>query len=149
MKTQVSIAINASKESIWNTITDIENCANTIEAIQEVKILEKQDNQLVGLKWSEKRIMFGKKASETMWISEAETNDYYVTRAESHGSIYNTRVSIQKKGKINYLIMEFEGIPQTFGAKLMWGLMGFMFKGATKKALQKDLEDIKQVVEKK
>jgi hypothetical protein len=43
--------------------------------------------------------------------------------------------------------MEFTGQPQTFGAKIMGALMGSMMKNATKKALMKDLEDIKRAAE--
>jgi hypothetical protein len=42
----------------------------------------------------------------------------------------------------------FDAEPVTTGAKIMSFLIGFMFKGATKKALVKDLEDIKAAAEK-
>ena len=147
MKTQVQISISGSKEKIWNVISDIEDSVNTIESIQEVNILEKPESGLVGLKWTEKRVLFGKEATETMWISEALPNEFYLTQAESHGSVYTTRVFISTNANENILAMEFAAHPQSFGAKIMWGLMGFIFKNATKKALQKDLEDIKKVVE--
>ena len=147
MKIHVQIPIDASKEKIWKVISDIENSVNTIESIREITIHDQPAAGLVGLKWSEKRFMFGKEATETMWITAAEPNEFYVTRAESHGSIYSTRMYILTNMDQNFLAMEFTANPQSVGAKFMWGLMGFMFKGATKKALLKDLEDIKKVVE--
>jgi hypothetical protein len=45
--------------------------------------------------------------------------------------------------------MRFSAQPVTFGAKVMWMLTGFLFAGATKKALVKDLQDIKAAVERK
>lgn len=148
MKMHVSTPISGSKEDIWRVITDIENSVDFIESIQVVNILEKPKNGLIGLKWSEKRTLFGKEASETMWITEAVPNEFYLTQAESHGSIYKTRIEISTSENKNYLSMDFDAKALSFGAKLMWGLMGFMFKSATKKALQKDLEDIKIAVEK-
>lgn len=147
MKIHVDIPINNSKENIWNVITDIENSVNTIDSIQEIEILKKPESGLVGLKWSEKRILFGKEATETMWISECVPNEFYITVAESHGSIYTTRVSILSSNNKNLLAMDFKVQPQTVGAKILWGLTGFIFRSVTKKALQKDLENIKQVLE--
>jgi hypothetical protein len=43
--------------------------------------------------------------------------------------------------------MEFNSEAQSFVAKLMAGVFGTMFKNATRKALHKDLLDIKKVVE--
>jgi hypothetical protein len=147
MKLHVQVPINKSKEEIWKVIADIENSMNIIDSIEEIVILEKPDNGLIGLKWSEKRIMYGKEATETMWITDAVPNEYYVTEAESHGSKYVTRVFIPGDGNVNYLAMDFVARPLSTGAKITWGLLGFLFKGATKKALQKDLDDIKKVVE--
>ena len=52
----------------------------------------------------------------------------------------------EKEGE-TYLGMEFNSEAQTFVAKLMAGVFGLLFKNATRKALQKDLLDIKKVVE--
>lgn len=149
MRVSSQVDINASAKTVWNVVTDIENSANTISAIQKVEILEKPKAKLVGLKWRETRTMFGKTATEVMWITGAAEASHYETRAESHGSIYTTRITLQPHEGGTRLQMDFEGKPVTFGAKLMWGLMGFMFKGATRKALQKDLDDIKKKIEAK
>ena len=149
MRATSQVDIKAPPKAVWNVVSDIENAANTIQAIEKIEILEKPRGKLVGLKWRETRKMFGKTATEVMWITNATEASQYETRAESHGSIYTTRVSVQPHDSGTRLQMEFEGKPVTFGAKVTWGLMGFMFKGATRKALQKDLEDIKKKVEAK
>lgn len=145
VKTQVSI--NAPKERVWQLVTNIENAVDNIEAIEEIEILEKPEHGLVGLKWREVRTMFGKKATEVMWITHAEENSFYQTRAENHGAIYISRVSVEDSDSGTLLTMGFKGEAQTFMAKLMSGLLGFMFKNATIKALNKDLEDIKTLAE--
>lgn len=147
MRAMAQIDIEAPPQAVWSVVRDIENAAETIQAIEKIEVLERPKANLVGLKWRETRTMFGKTATEVMWITGAVETSHYETRAESHGSIYKTRVSLKEHGGGTRLQMEFEGKPITFGAKLMWGLMGFMFKGATRKALQKDLEDIKKKVE--
>ena len=82
-----------------------------------------------------------------MWITEAEEDSYYKTRAESHGSVYTTVVSITEKENQVFLSMEFGAKAQSFGAKFLSFIFAFMIKSATKKALAKDLHDIKEIVE--
>ena len=147
MNLKSQISIQAPKETVWEKITNIENSQNTISGIEDIEILEKPDQGIIGLKWRETRIMFGKTATEVMWITDAVENEYYTTRAESHGAIYETELRLTEQADKTLLEMSFEGRPQTFMAKLFSFLMGFMFKGATKKALQKDLEDIKTAAE--
>ena len=147
MKMHVEVPIKASKEEIWKVISNIENSVNIISGIEEIEILEKPETGLVGLKWRETRKMFGKTASEIMWVTEVQDLESYHVRAESHGAIYLSTLYISQKDGENVLNMDFDGQPQTLAAKIMSGIFGFMFKKATKKALHQDLVDIKNAVE--
>lgn len=147
MKITAAIDIQAPREKVWHVITDHANWVNIVEAIEAVDVLEQPEQGLVGFKWRETRTMFGKKATEEMLITEAEQNSHYSTVAESHGAIYESTTSIEEQNGMTRLTMAFEGRPRTTGAKIMAALMGWMFKGATRKALQKDLEDIKAHIE--
>src|SRR5687768_2543408 len=93
MKVHAQVHIRAPKEAVWKTITDIKNAPNRISGIQKVEVLEQPPSGVVGLKWRETRTMFGKSATEVMWITKAVENSYYETRAESHGAIYHSRMS--------------------------------------------------------
>ena len=146
MKIQVQISINDTKENVWRVITDIEGSVNNIKGIEKIEILEKKENEFIGLKWRETRTMFGQTATEVMWITEAVENEYYRTRAESHGAIYKTEFLLTKNGESTDLIMSFDAELVTFKAKLM-SIMGFLFISATRKALNEDLKDIKIAVE--
>ena len=148
MKIQVNITIDDTKENIWKVITDIEGSVNNIKGIEKIEILENDGDKFLGLKWRETRTMFGQTATEVMWITEAVENEYYLTRAESHGAIYKTELRLTKNGKSTNLIMIFTAELVTFKAKLM-SIMGFLFIGATRKALNEDLKDIKKAVEEK
>ncbi len=149
MKLTCKVPIKADKAAIWQTITDINNAAVNISGIDNVEVLEQPHGGLVGLKWRETRTLFGKSATETMWITDAETNKYYRTRAENHGVVYISEMAISEENGENYLSMSFTGEAQTFGAKMMSALMGWMMKGSTRKVMLQDLEDIKKVVESK
>ena len=146
MKVQAKVCIDGTKEEIWQVITDIEGSEKTIGAIEDIEILERPASELVGLKWRETRTMFGKTATEVMWITDAKENDCYQTRAESHGAIYISKLQIEEQEDETCLTMTFDGQAQSLMAKIMSVATGFLFKSATQKALQKDLEDIKAAV---
>lgn len=148
MEVQAKVCIDGTKEKIWQVITNIEGSEKTIEAIEGIEILEKPASGLVGLKWRETRTMFGETATEVMWITDVKENYYYQTRAENDGAIYVSKLQIEEQGDDTCLTMAFDGQPLSLMGKIMSVTTGFLFKGATQKALQQDLEDIKAAVEK-
>lgn len=148
MDISVSIEIASSQETIWQAISDIDHCGDMISTILAVEVLHRPPSGLVGLKWKETRKMFGKEASETMWITEAVTHRYYCTRAESHGAVYVTQLSIEEQGDNNCrLTMSFKGEAQTWLMTLISFVINPFMKGTMEKMLLKDLTDIKTFVE--
>ena len=119
MKLEMQIDIAATREEVWRAITNIEGAADAIRGIEKVEVLERPDTGLVGLKWRETRTLFGKTATEVMWITDAVENESYQTRAESHGSVYVSRFAIAEAAAGVRLTMGFEGTPQTAAAKIM------------------------------
>lgn len=147
MQMSVDVLVRAPRKVVWDVVTDIPNAANTIEAIERIEVLEKPAAGLAGLKWRETRKMFGKEATEVMWITDAAEPSYYETRAQSHGAVYTTRIALDDAAGGTRLTMDFGAAPQTFGAKLMGAVFGPLMKGSMRKAILKDLEDIKAVAE--
>lgn len=147
MEVNVEIEINEPKEKVWKAITDIENSESMISGILKINVLVQPEDELVGLKWEETREMFGQQAMETMWITEAVENEYYCTRAESHGSVYITRLSLNDSSDNTLLRMSFTGLAQTMMANILSFLMAPLIKKSMKKALLKDLQEIKTFVE--
>lgn len=147
MKIKVETRIIKPVQDVWQAIINIENSVNTISAIEKLEVLERPESGMIGFKWVETRTMFGKSATETMWITDLKENDFYNVRAESHGMIYKSVLKVAEDGDQTLLSMEFGGEAQTFMAKLMSVLMMPFFKGATVKALQKDMDDIKASLE--
>ena len=147
MRCSTSIEISKPKADVWNAVTDIPNAGGMISGIISVEVLENPEAGLVGFKWKETRKMFGKEATEIMWITDAAENEYYCTRAESHGSVYKTRLSLNDDDGNTRLTMAFTGEPQTRGAKILSFVMGGVMKGSMEKELQKDLVDIRNFVE--
>ncbi len=149
MKLSVQVPIQARKEAIWKVITDIDRAPERISGIEKVKVLERPEGGLVGLKWEETRKMFGREASETMWITDAKENEFYETRAENHGAVYKSGMYIREEGGQTFLKMEFGSEATSFFSRIMAAIMTPFFKGATQKMMLQDLEDIKKAVEEK
>lgn len=147
MELSVFVEIEKPLEDVWKAIIDFKNCSSYIESIVKLEIIDEPKDTLIGFKWKETRVMFGKEATETMWITDYVENEYYQTRAESHGSIYISRLAIEREEKHTKLTMSFSAEAQTFFAKIFSLCMGFVIKGSMKKALIKDLNDIKTHVE--
>lgn len=147
MKTSVSTDIQAPASKVWGLVTDIEGSKDRITGIEAIEIQERPHDGLVGLKWKETRTMFGKAATEVMWVTACDEGRSYDVRAESHGAVYTTRIIVDETDSGSRLTWEFEGLPQTTGAKILWALTGWMVKGSMRKALQKDVDDIKAAAE--
>ena len=147
MIVEAQVPINGSKAAIWAAITNIEKASETISGIVNIEVLEKPANGLVGLKWRETRMLFGKPATVGKWITDAAENEFYTTRAEDNGFVFLTTIRISESSDGITLISSHESKPQTIVAKLMSIPMGLFFKGVIKKAILQDLNDIKSAVE--
>lgn len=147
MIVEVQVIINGSKPAIWAAITNIEKASETISGIEKIEILEKPANGLVGLKWRETRMLFGKPATAEKWITDAVENEFYKTRAESHGFVFLSTNRISEGSGGITLTSSHDSKPQGFVARLQSIPMGLLFKGVAKKALLQDLNDIKSAVE--
>lgn len=148
-KIQTTIDINRSVNVVWKIITDIDHADTFLSGLLEIKVLSRPSEGLVGLKWEETRVLFGKKATETMWITEAKENGYYATRAESHGSVYTSKLAVLPIENGCRLVMTFQAEGQNIFVKILSIVMFPLFKSIPKKMLDQDLKDIKVFAEKK
>ena len=141
------VTINgSSKAAIWAAITNIANASEIISGIETIEVLEKPANGLVGLRWRETRMLFGKPATVEKWITDAAENEFYKTRAEDSGFVFLSTISISESSGGMTLTESHESKPQGIVAKLQIPML-FLFKGVIKKALMRDLIDIKAAVE--
>lgn len=147
MLVDVQVTINGSKAAIWAAMSNIENAAELISGIDKIEIVEKPANGLVGLKWRETRMLFGKPASVDKWITDAAENEFYKTRAESDGFIFLSTMKIAESSGGMTLTSIHDSQPQTLGSRIMSIPMAIFFRGVAKKALLQDLNDIKSAVE--
>jgi len=146
MIVEAQVTINGSKAAIWAAITNIENAAEIISGIEHIEVVEKPANGLVGLKWRETRMLFGKPATVEKWITDTAENAFYTTRAEENGFVFVSTMRIAESSGGTTLTSAHESKPQGIVARLQ-SLPMFLFKRVVKKALVQDLNDYKTTVE--
>jgi len=149
MNIVASISIDRPADVVWQAITAIEHSQEMISSILNITVLHQPEAGVVGLKWEETREMFGKEAMETMWITDAVTNEFYTTRAESHGSIYTTALNLRAQAGGTELTLSFGAVTQSYLTRILAFLTWPFIKSSLKKSLLKDLQDIKVYIEKK
>jgi hypothetical protein len=145
---EAQVTVNGSKAAVWAAMTDIENAAQVLSGVEKIEVVEKPAHGLVGFKWRETRMLFGKPATVEKWITDAAENEFYKTKAEDSGFVFLTTTRISETRSGVTLTSSHETKPQGFVARLKATPM-FLFKGMIKKAILKDLNDIKAAVEMK
>lgn len=145
--TQLTIEkfIEAPPEAVFDTALNLHAAAENIRGIEKLEVLTEGPIGL-GTRFRETRIMFKKEATEVMEITVFERPERYVFEAESHGCKYVTSYDLVPEGSGTKLVLSFSAQPQTFLAKVLGILFSFLLK-ACLKAIDKDLNDLKAVVE--
>ena len=146
MIVEAQVTINGSRAAVWAAITNIENASEIISGIENIEVLEKPANGLVGRKWRETRMLFGKPATVEKWITDAAENEFFKTKAEDGGFVFSTTNSISESSGGITLTSSHDSKPQGIVARLQ-SIPMVLFKGVVKKALLQDLNDIKSAVE--
>lgn len=149
MLVEVQVTIKGSRAAIWAVMTDFEHASAIISGIRKLEILERPASGLVGLKWRETRVLFGKEATADKSITGAVENEFYQTRAEDGGFVFLSTMRLSEGSGGTTLTSVHDSVPQGVAATMMSVLMGLLFRGIARKALLQDLNDIKSAVEKK
>src|SRR6266545_6383606 len=118
MIVEAQVTINGSKAAIWAAITNIANASEIISGIEHIEVLEKPANGLVGLRWRETRMLFGKPATAEKWITDAAENEFYKTRAEDRGVVFITTIRISESSGGMTLTSAHDSKPQGIVARL-------------------------------
>lgn len=147
MLVEAQVTINGSRPAVWAAITNIENAADIISGIMKIEVLEKPTNGLIGLKWRETRMLFGKPTPVDKWTTDAVANEFYTTKAEDSGFVFVTTMRLSECDGGITLTSSHETLPQGFVARIK-SMPMFLFKGMIKKAILQDLSDFKAAVEK-
>ena len=145
---RVERPVAAPPERVWAIVTDLERSPTVIQGIDRVERLDDGIGFGVGTRWRETRTIFGKEATEVMEIAAVEPGRSYVATANSRGMRYRTEVGVDPADAGGSRIwMSMAGEAEGAVARVMGAVVGPLFRGATRKLLAKDLDDIAAAAE--
>ena len=146
MTIMADVTINAPIEKVFKVFSDIEKIEERISGITKVEIVSDVKSGK-GVRWRETRVMFKKEETVEMEMTEVDAPNMFVVESEAHGTYYKSTYKFSKMAEDKTdVLLEFYGEPRTTGAKIM-SIMFSLFKGATKKSFEKDMIQLKEIIE--
>jgi carbon monoxide dehydrogenase subunit G len=136
----VSRSVPAAPERVFAVLTDLDGAPGRIRNIKSVEKLVPGPTR-VGTRWKETRVMFGREATETMWVTALEPGRRMEVGAESCGARYRTVFEVAREGAGSRVSVTFTGEPVTLAARLMAPMFALM-AGKMRQCLEDELEDI-------
>ena len=148
MEIRVERFIDAGPEVVWDVITDLDRAPETLAGVDSIERLA-GEGYAPGVKWRETRTMFGKQATEDMWVDVAERPRRTVVRAASRGMEYDSTYTLTPEAGGTRLALVFGGESGEQGllARVAMKVLGPIGKVASRKALEKDMADIARAAE--
>ncbi|MGW0706131.1 SRPBCC family protein [Streptomyces sp. NPDC002643] len=139
--------IAAAQGPVWEALTDLGAMERMVGGVTRVEVLS-QGTFGVGTRWRETRRMFGKDATEEMWVTESEPPERYVVEAESHGSHYVSEWDLRPDGPTRTTVrMTFSATSTGAVAGLLAKVLGGLGARSVSRAVAKDLDDVAAWVE--
>lgn len=146
MLVEAVVPLTGTRAAAWALITDIERAASQISGILGIEMLERPATGLLGTRWRETRLLFGKPATAEKEIIAVTPGESYTTRTVDAGfEFLCTRRLREGAGGLEYEEIH-DSRPQTFLARVQAVPMGLFFKGVARKAILQDLLDIQNAV---
>lgn len=149
MRVEAEVAIKGPKEEVWGVVTDLDNAPQIFRGIEKVEVLKRPSEGLVGLKWRETRMSFGRASTEELWITECAENDFYKACAESNGFAYTSTIRVGEDPEGTSLAVCFEGRPRSLLAKLLSVPAALFYREPAKRVLVDMLYCVKEAVERR
>lgn len=140
--TSVSKTIQAPKDVVFATISDVSNFSKAVPHILEVEFLTEQRNGL-GSRFRETREMNGRKATTELEVTEFVENERVRMVSDAGGTIWDTLFSVSSEGDATRLDVVMDARPHRFLARLVTPLI----KGMVSKAVEKDIDAVKAYCE--
>lgn len=145
----LSRAVATSPERVWRVLTDIPGAADTLSGVDSVEMLSEPPYG-VGTRWRETRTMFGKKATEELWVTAMDAPRSTAIETEFSGTHYTTTFTVVSEGEGSILSMQFGGemVSDSGWQRFLWKAFGKAWMRAAAKTMRVDLDDIAAKAEK-
>lgn len=146
MRIEEEISIKAPAKDVFKVFSDLNGLEKRVNGIDSIELLEGTAKMKVGTKWKETRTLYGKEATEVMWVTALKKDQYYRVEADSHGTHYVTDYTFEENDGETLVRMVFSGEAYGRMARYM-RLFTKLFDKSVRKALRADLEDLKNHIE--
>ena len=141
--------IQAPAERVWELATDIAGAERTMSGIDRVEMLS-EGAFGPGTRWRETRTMFGRPATEEMWVTAVDEGRSYTVEAESHGAHYvSTFTFTAVSPDRTEVVLGFDARPLSTVTKVLAKVNAPLASRSVTKALQKDLDDLAAAAERR
>ncbi|GGT35204.1 SRPBCC family protein [Streptomyces purpureus] len=143
--------IQAPPGPVWEALTDLQSMERVLSGVEKVEVLTEGGFD-VGTRWRETRRMFGKEATEEMWVTASVPPDRYVVEAESHRTRYVSEFTLRPAGpdgKATKVRMVFTATPPGGAMGMVAKVLGGLGAKAVSRAIAKDLDDVAASVERR
>jgi len=136
-------------ENVFGTLANVEEFATAVPHIIKVDFLSDK-KQGLGTRFCETRIMNGKEAMTALEITEFAENRLVRYLSDAGGTIWDTifqveEVEVEESENQTEMSMRMEAIPKSLFAKILVP----MILGVISKAVEDDMDSIKQYCEKR
>ena len=138
--------IAAAPATVWDIITDLDRVTEVISAIEHAERVDGGEGFSVGATWRETRKVMGMSGTQTMEVTAMDPGRSYTVESDGQGMHYTSKLTVEPSGEGSRLTMTFGAEPQSTIARI-GAFVGKAFEGATRKALQQDLDDIAAAAE--
>ena len=134
--------ISAPVNLVFDTVSQITNFSKAIPQIVNVEILSDQKSG-VGTRFKETRLMNGREATTELEVTEFVANERIRLVSDAGSTIWDTVFTVQPDGDQVELAM----VMNASAYKLRSRIMNVFIKGFVQRALEDDMDAVKQYCE--
>lgn len=145
MRIQVNELIAAPVAKAFDAFTDIPATKDRLRAVHAIEVLD-GTAPAKGYRWRETRTVLGRRATETMEITEHVPGVTFTVASHAHGTDFATVFRFKAEGDRTRVELDFTAVPKTVAAKAMAPLAKAMLP-TMEKCFRDDLADMKTFLE--
>lgn len=142
----LSVAVAAPPARTFEVFTDLRRAPEHLSGVTKLEVLEPGPIG-EGTRFRETRVMFGKEHTETMEVTDFQPDSGYTVGCTSCGCEFSTVFRFRPAGGGTQVDMRTSMRPLTLAAKMLSPITGWMTKGAMRKAMQEDLDELRRAAE--
>ncbi|WP_432559305.1 SRPBCC family protein [Granulicoccus sp. GXG6511] len=148
----VSRTIAAAPDDVWAVLTDVARWSSLLRQVVSVQVLTPGE-YAVGTRWRETRSMFGRDATQELWVTEVEAPRRTVLGSEFGGMTYRMEHLLEPSGdhtdsrprtRVTVRLQSDESEDETLW---LWRVLGALGSRATQESIAQDLADLAGAVE--